>query len=191
MRRVNINQSADSQDNLLFHLARYKFISRLISKKDHLLEIGCGTGYGSRFLSDYAKNVVASDLDKKIFAQAKNIFKKDNLIFTNDFESKAPYDVIVCLEVIEHCTIEKGLDLLLTIKKLLAPGGVAFISTPRRISNPTENRKKFHVHEYDFTEFKNTLESIFSRALVFTQVDEMISTHHQNCAWNFIACCYL
>ena len=66
--------SDDAQDNLMFHLARYKFISRLIRKTDRLLEVGCGTGYGSRLLADFAAQVVASDADDEVFEYAKGVY---------------------------------------------------------------------------------------------------------------------
>ena len=52
MRRVVLDQSDDSQDNLFFHLARYKFISRLIKRSDSLIEIGCGSGMVLEWFAD-------------------------------------------------------------------------------------------------------------------------------------------
>jgi hypothetical protein len=31
---------------------------------------------------------------------------------------------------------------------------------------------------------------VFARALIFTQIDEIIATHHETKAWNFVACCW-
>ena len=190
MRRVDLDHTDGSQDNLLIHLARYKFIARLISKKDRVLEIGCGTGYGSRFISDYAKVVVGSDLEEEVLRHARSRFSNDNLTYVGDFEHLTPFDVVVCLEVIEHMDVQDGLELLRTVRRVLSPGGVAFISTPRRVPNPSENRRKFHVHEYEYDEFKSTLESVFARALIFTQIDEIISTQNPQVAWTFVACAY-
>ena len=64
-------------------------------------------------------------------------------------------------------------------------------STPRALPTEehTENRKKFHVHEYGYDELRATLESVFARAVIFSQIDEIIATHHPRCAWNFVALC--
>ncbi len=193
MRRVTLEESADSQDNLMFHLARYKFVSRLVKKSDRLIEIGCGTGYGSRYLADYVQEVIAVDRGPAVIRHAKQHYEGRNLRYGHeltDFPDLGKFDVVVNLEVIEHLDVPEGRDLLATIKGLLKPAGVAFISTPRKIPNPSENRKKYHVHEYEFEEFRAILEETFGRALIFTQVDEIISTHHPNCAWNFVAICH-
>ncbi|SME98721.1 Methyltransferase domain-containing protein [Tistlia consotensis] len=190
MRRVILEQSDDSQDNLFFHLARYKFISRLVKPSDRLIEIGCGSGYGSRYLSDYVGEVVAVDEEVEMIDYARGRFVKPNLAYDTGIGERSGFDVVVCLEVIEHMSKDKGRQLLATIRSLMNPGGVAFISTPRKIPNPSENRKKYHVHEYEYEEYREILEETFSRALVLTQVDEIISTHNPACAWNFVAICY-
>lgn len=190
MRRVDVDHSDDSYDNLFYHLARYKFISRLVGKSDRLLEIGCGMGYGARFLVDYVTQVVASDLDQEVLNKAKVRYKHPQLSFEANVDSVNPFDVVVCLEVIEHMDIDAGQDLLRGISERLKSGGVSFISTPRKIANPSENRKKVHVHEYEFEEFRAALQKVFPRVLIFSQIDEIISTHHPQCAWNFVAACF-
>jgi len=190
MRRVIVDQSDDSLDNLLFHLARYKFISRLIKPSDTVIEIGCGSGYGARYLSDYARDVVAIDEEADMVEYAKSRFAKSNLVFDSKIGDRSGFDVVVCLEVIEHMSKDDGRKLLAQIKTLMAPGGVLFISTPRKITNPSENRKTYHVHEYEYEEYRSILEEFFARALVLTQIDEMVSTHNPSCAWNFVAVCY-
>lgn len=44
-------------------LARYKFASRFINKEDQVLDIACGSGYGSEYLSNGAKSVCGTDID--------------------------------------------------------------------------------------------------------------------------------
>ncbi len=190
MRRVTLEDS-DSQDNLMFHLARYKFVTRLIKPTDRVIEVGCGNGYGSRFLAGYAREVIAVDAERDVIDYAKAHYSKENLTYDYDIGERGGFDVVVNMEVIEHMDVDDGRKLLATIKGLLNPGGVAFISTPRKIPNPSENRKKYHIHEYHYEEYREILEETFSRALIFTQVDEIISTHHPDCAWNFVAVCYV
>lgn len=191
MRRMDVEFPDDSFDALSFHLARYKFISRLVKPTDRAVEIGCGTGYGARFLSDYVREIVACDADHEILGKATSRFSTGNLRFERDMPNEASaFDVVVCLEVIEHMDKPSGFDLLTTISRLLRDRGVAFISTPRKVPNPTLNRQLHHIHEYEYEEFRETLEGVFARALIFTQIDEIIATHHNTKAWNFVACCW-
>lgn len=40
----------DDPRRLLFILARYKFVAKMLSSKAHVLEVGCGDAFGRRSL---------------------------------------------------------------------------------------------------------------------------------------------
>jgi 2-polyprenyl-3-methyl-5-hydroxy-6-metoxy-1,4-benzoquinol methylase len=189
MKRVDIDDMDFTMEDFLYHLARYKYISRLIRKNWNVLEVGCGTGYGSNYLADFCASVNACELDKQVLDAAKARFKKENLSYTyepvRDF-----YDCVVCLEVIEHMTNEEGNDLVKFLYSKLKNKGVAFISTPRKIDNPSENRKKYHIYEYTYEDLIQTLEKKFDNVLVLSQTDELIGTQNKNVAWNYFAICF-
>lgn len=73
-----------------------------ISKQDKVLEIGCGTGYGSAILSLLAASVVALESDPDLAAQASGTLSRlsytNASVVTGDLEkghaAGAPYDVI-------------------------------------------------------------------------------------------------
>lgn len=189
MKRIDFDDINNTMEDLLYHLARYKFIGRQIRKHWDVLEIGCGTGYGSNFLSQFAKSVNACELDTSLLIRAKEKFVKSNLTYS-DTPILDQYDVVVCLEVIEHMTKDYAYKLLDTLDKNLKPGGLLFISTPRKIDNPSENRKKYHLHEYTAQEFIAILEERFTNTLLFSQNDEIISTQNPENAWNYMAVCF-
>jgi hypothetical protein len=74
--------------------------------------------------------------------------------------------------------------------KYLKNKGIAFISTPRKIDNASDNRKKYHLHEYNHDEFRAMLEEKFDKVLLFSQNDEIISSQNFDNAWNYIAICF-
>lgn len=189
MKRIDFDDINNTMEDLLYHLARYKFIGRQIRKTWDVLEIGCGTGYGSNFLSQFAKTVNACELDTSLLVRAKEKFVKPNLTYS-DAPVLEQYDAVVCLEVIEHMTKDYAYKLLDTLDKHLKPGGLLFISTPRKIENPSDNRKKYHLHEYTAQEFVSILEERFTNALLFSQNDEIISTQNPDNAWNYMAVCF-
>ncbi|HKB43491.1 MAG TPA: class I SAM-dependent methyltransferase [Chitinophagaceae bacterium] len=189
MKRVNIDDMDFAMEDFLYHLTRYKYIARLIRKNWNLLEVGCGTGYGSNFLADYCATINACELDKQVLDAAKTRFKKANLTYSYEPANNS-YDCVVCLEVIEHMSKGEGDELLKFIYGKMKNKGVSFISTPRKIDNPSENRKKYHIYEYTYEDLTASLEKVFDNVLVLSQTDELIGTQNKNTAWNYFAICF-
>lgn len=190
MKRIDFENIHHTMEDLLYHLARYKFVGRFLKKNWDVLEVGCGTGYGSNFLSQFCNSINGCELDPELVSSASNKFnEKSNLTYSYE-PLRDIYDVVVSLEVIEHMSIEHGRELLKFIDSKLCKNGLAFISTPRKIDNPSENRKQYHIKEYSKDEFQEILESVFSRVLIFSQNDEIISTQNPENAWNYIAVCF-
>lgn len=77
-------------------------------KFDECLEIGCGTGKNTIFLSGIAKHVTAVDFSEKMISVASEKIKSDNVIFVKadinnnwDFAERK-YDLITFSLVLEH-----------------------------------------------------------------------------------------
>jgi len=124
-----------------FEILRYGYTTTN-SKGANILEIGCGTGYGLRFLKSIQNlNYMGYDYDKETlkFAQKEfgNIegvkFKRVDL---ECFDAYEMYDTIIAFEVFEH--LENGKELY---KKLKNHCKQLFFSVPYR---ENEMRNKFH-----------------------------------------------
>lgn len=189
MRRVNPYIIGSDQDNYFIHLARYMFCARQLKKTDIVLEIGCGTGYGARLLSDFASEVYALDQDKTL-GKSWEHFEKNNLQFIKKIP-KIKFDIIVSYEVVEHISEDKVDYFLHTIKQHLKPTGCLFISTPRALpmKERSKNRQLEHKKEYSPNEFRHLLEKYFSRVFLFAQNDSVISYQNLKMAWNLVAIC--
>ena len=98
---------------LCIRLARYKFIARIIKKTDYLLEVGCGSGLGSIFLSQHCSHVTGIDVKTTEIDEAMVLNKRDNVSFIVqdffNFPDEDLYDVLVALDVIEHLSEKQGL----------------------------------------------------------------------------------
>lgn len=110
--RINYLNPRSEQEKI--HALRYYIARAFIESGDTVLDLGCGSGYGSLMLSKIAKKVLAFDINKSF----EDKFGAPNIEFLNkDIRglSLPEADVIVAIESIEHT--EKPEDLILEIKK--------------------------------------------------------------------------
>lgn len=116
-----------------------------ISKKsDHplknlnIIDIGCGGGLVSVPMCKLGANVVGLDANENNIKAATDYAKKHNLNISficnsvEDYLAKQHvlYDVVLCMEVIEH--VDNTEEFLLNLTKLLKPNGLLILSTINR-----------------------------------------------------------
>src|SRR5262245_51249776 len=162
-------------DLLNEHLARYAFAARLARGK-RVLDAGCGAGYGSAELAGTAEQVTGIDRAPEALEFARSNYQKENLRFDQGACESLPYpdasfDLVVAFEVIEH--LENWRGLLLEARRVLAPGGQLVVSTPNRLyyteSRGADGANPFHVHEFDFEEFRSELQQVFPYVTLFLE----------------------
>ncbi len=178
-------------------LARYKFAIRFLKKSHAVLDAGCGYGYGSIFLSKYAKNVTGVDYDKNQMAEnnqryafIKNLnFKPINLLNLTHFKDR--YDALVSMDVIEHFKKKDTEIVAKNYAKLLKKNGFAIIGTPNKYSQPfaSARRLAIHLHEFEPEEFKDLLSKHFRQVFLFSMNDEIVSQSFPKMAWYLMALC--
>ena len=124
-----------------FNPIRLEYITKQIdlnfSKKNiTLLDIGCGGGLMAEPLSKNGIKVTAIDPSNKNINIAKAHQKKSKTkveyIHTTleELDIKNKYDVIICLEVVEH--VDNPSEFLLLMEKHLNKNGIIFIATINR-----------------------------------------------------------
>ncbi|CAI3704967.1 Methyltransferase domain-containing protein [Clostridium neonatale] len=157
------------------HLHRYNIISDLVKDKI-VLDIACGTGYGSHILSQNAKYVYGVDISKETIDYCNENYKQDNLSYMEGSISEIPIednsiDVIVSFETIEHVTEELQEQFLREIPRVLKEDGVLIISTPDKkiYSDIPQYTNEFHIKEFYKEEFKNFLSEVFKNVKFYYQ----------------------
>src|SRR5262249_14247439 len=82
------------------------------------------------------------------------------------------FDVITCFEGIEHIDQRGQQQVIREFKRLLAPGGMLFISTPNKAvcTDAPNYHNPYHIHEFYFEEFCEFLSSIFPRMRLLGQM---------------------
>jgi SAM-dependent methyltransferase len=138
------------------HKARYEFAARWVRNKS-VLDVACGTGYGSHLLLDAgAREVVAIDRNAAALAFAAEHYPGPTYIQADALHlplKPAAFDVIVSLETIEH--LSDPLQFLKCLRRLLKWNGRLVLSTPE-ISR-TQGTNPYHVHEMRLSELFSAL----------------------------------
>ena len=157
------------------HLSRYAFAARCAAGA-RVLDIGCGTGYGTSELARSALSAVGIDIALEAVAYGRAHYGQPNLSFLAASATVLPFadstfDVVTAFEVIEHLSEWRGL--LAEARRALRPEGVFLVSTPNRLyyteSRGTEGPNPFHTHEFEFAEFQTALAEFFPTVTVLLQ----------------------
>jgi SAM-dependent methyltransferase len=162
-------------DLLNEHFARYVFAARL-SRRKQVLDAGCGAGYGSAELARTATGVLGIDRSAEAIAFARAQYPAPNLRFEEADCSALPaadgsIDLVVAFEVIEH--LEDWRGFLREVRRTLAPAGQFIVSTPNKLyyseSRGGAGPNPFHVHEFEFEEFRAELGEFFPHVSLFLE----------------------
>lgn len=159
-------------DLLNEHLSRYAFARRFAQGR-LVLDIGCGAGYGSALLAEVAERVTGLDASSDAVEYAREHYQRANLSFAQGdaTEISGRFDLITAFEVIEH--LENWRGLLNAARVALAPGGLFIVSTPNKPlyaeARGESGINPFHVHEFEYAEYRDALESVFPHVRMLVQ----------------------
>ena len=167
----------------LFTLARYKFVSRMLSGRKHVLEVGCADAFGTRIVQQAVGKVTAIDFDPLFIADVKERMNPHWAFdaFVHDM-LKGPvpgeHDAAYALDVLEHIN-EADEDMF--IKNTLASltsTGIAIFGMPSLESQTyaSPQSKAGHVNCKSGESLKTTLERHFNTVFVFSMNDEVVHT---------------
>jgi 2-polyprenyl-3-methyl-5-hydroxy-6-metoxy-1,4-benzoquinol methylase len=152
------------------HLVVYEWIRARVGGR-RVVDMACGEGYGSDVLARSAASVVGVDANPEAHEHAKLRYRAANLRFERDLvETFAEEcDAVVFLQTIEH--VQDPDAILEHFKSILAPGGVAFVSTPNLLTLAPEGAEKsenpWHIKEYRPEEFRALCQAHFADVEVY------------------------
>lgn len=147
------------------HWHRYYVANEFIKDKV-VLDIACGTGYGTFFMSKSAKNCIGIDICPETIKYANKNYSKNNIEFKQGSIVEIPIedksiDVIVSFETIEHIDEQMQKNALKEYKRVLKDDGILFISSPNIDCWDYNPSNPFHLKEFSAKEFVDFLKNEF------------------------------
>jgi 2-polyprenyl-3-methyl-5-hydroxy-6-metoxy-1,4-benzoquinol methylase len=148
------------------HQAVYEWIGARVAGK-RVIDMACGEGYGADLLARSALSVLGVDANPEAYEHARLRYSAHNLRFERGLVethgAPAGYNVLVFLQTIEH--VHDPVAVLEHHRSLLAPGGVAYVSTPNVVrlapAGAERSGNPWHLREYRADEFRRLSESVF------------------------------
>jgi 2-polyprenyl-3-methyl-5-hydroxy-6-metoxy-1,4-benzoquinol methylase len=173
----------DDPRRLAITLSRYKFVAKMLSGKQHVLEVGCADAFGTRIVQQEVKRLTATDFDQ--------VFIDDVLRRMDDrwkFECRqhdlmsgpfpGSFDGAYALDVIEHIPAADESVFVENIVQSLTPEGVLILGSPSLESQTYASppSKAGHVNCKTGSELRALLDRFFHNVFLFSMNDEVVHT---------------
>jgi 2-polyprenyl-3-methyl-5-hydroxy-6-metoxy-1,4-benzoquinol methylase len=187
----------DDPKRLAFTLSRYKFVSKMLAGRDHVLEVGCGDGFGARIVAQSVGKITAADFDPELLQSASSIASDRYPIdFIQHDMLKGPikgdYAAIYSMDVLEHIPPAVEEQFVRNMLSALQPTGVCIIGTPSLESQAYASKfsKMGHVNCKSQADLKSFMERFFSNVFMFSMNDEVVHTGYSKMShYNLALCC--
>lgn len=113
------------------HLPRYEFAAEHLSESDDVLDIACGTGYGTAILSKVSSKAIGVDRSEDAITYAIKKVDRPNVSYISSdfFANTVCADTVVSFETIEHIktqNIDDVLEKLLSFSKNKIIGSIPY-----------------------------------------------------------------
>lgn len=137
-------------DQLGFH---YEIARPHLRRDMKVIDLACGTGHGTRMISDAVREAHGGDLDPEIVRRASELTPAPNVSFhvadalATGFQD-GEFDAVLSMETIEHVDGGRFVD---ELHRILAPAGLLILSTPQNCQGHVPVTA-FHEREYSFEE---------------------------------------
>jgi SAM-dependent methyltransferase len=157
------------------HLARYEFALGLVGEGGIVVDVACGSGYGSQMLASRARHVVGLDISESALTYAVEHHRGSRLSFLRaDLDLGLPLqsgvvDDLVSFETIEHLSSPERL--ISEYARALRQGGHLILSTPdrrvysdlSRYSNPFHRTELTRRELVDFVRLHFDIETMYGQ----------------------------
>lgn len=181
---------------IVFVLARYKFVAKMLSGMNRVLEVGCGDGWPVRIVLQEVKSVHGIDIDPVFIEDMKErIDPKWPFTFAVHDMLKGPvgpaFDAAYSLDVLEHIQPKDEQCFMKNLVASLTDKGTAIIGMPslesQQYASPLS--KIGHVNCKSAPELKRLMSNYFDHVFIFSMNDEVVHTGYYPMAQYLLALC--
>ena len=188
----------DDPKHLVFVMARYKFVSKILSGKNRVCEIGCADAFATPIVAKEVGDLTALDFDPLFIDDAKDRSDPSlniDFIIHDLLDGPVPkktFNGIYACDVFEHIDPQKEDLFIANIIASLAPHGVLVLGMPSLESQvyASEGSREGHVNCKSGEDFKSFMEKRFHNVFLFSMNDEVVHTGFSKMAhYLFVVCC--
>lgn len=162
------------------HVHRYEVALAYLSPGSRILDIACGSGFGSYLFAEKGHNVIAADLSEETILQCKKDFQHPQLNYVVADATKLPFpdehfDAVVSFETIEHTT--QYTEVLSEFKRVTKRNGLILISTPNILINSPDGvvRNPYHTQEWNYKQLSEILKAAYPEVKIYGQAYQRYS----------------
>jgi len=128
----------------------YRRVADEFPNAETVLDVGCGTGFGTLQLMKAGRTVMGLEIDEEAVHFCRETIRAFPVYHPEEAVHLAfSWDLVTAIEVVEHAPDPKAF--LWDLLTLAAPGGRVIVSTPNVNGRYVKNHA--HVREYDPVEF--------------------------------------
>ena len=173
----------DDPRRLLFVLARYKFVSKMLAGRKRVLEVGCADAFGTRVVLQEVDRLTATDFDAvfvddvlKRMDPAWRFECRQHDMLAGPFDKG--FDAAYALDVIEHIDVRDEQRFVGNIVESLRPEGVLILGSPSLESQAYASApsKAGHINCKNAQGFRDLLERFYHNVFLFSMNDEVVHT---------------
>jgi len=171
---------------LLFTLSRHKFVAKMLSGYDRVMEVGCGDAFASRLLHPEVKELHSLDFDPVFVEDARKraepgwpvTFAVHDILKDGPYLAGGAFDAAFSLDVVEHIPEEQEDVYVRNIAASLTSHGVFICGSPSIESQPYASppSKEGHINCKSGKALQALLKKHFENAFLFGMNDEVLHT---------------
>lgn len=186
----------DDPKRLLFVLSRYKFVAKMLSGSQHVLEVGCADAFFTRIVRQEVNELTASDFDPIFIEDAKKHTNERwnfHCIVHDILKGPAPgsFDGIYSMDVLEHISSDDEDAYILNMTRSLTQHGALIIGSPSIHSQAyaSPGSKEGHINCKDAPQLRQLMKKYFHNVFIFSMNDEVVHTGFTPMAHYLMALC--